>query len=384
MNKTDDNDMHIKIQKGSPNGVTDNKGSCRKLAEYINHEDDKRKAEGLSPLPYTDPNGNEISTEEVIQMIDENAKGLSKNDSKFFHIVVAPSKEEIQKMGKNEQEIYIQALDLINPISRAYAQNFHREGIIDEDDLVIFWKPHFTRGSEESFQFHLHAIVSRKSKGVNGKKLKLSPLTTHRKDVEGPIKGGFDRKAFIEAGEKIFDELFSHEREVAKSFEYQNTLAHGTVDEKAAQADRLAKETLGKMKASIAEKAKKQQEEPETGLSSEDYETLAALMEIGDVKKEILDIFHSGKDQASMFVDLAALGVTGTIKETQDGVEGLTIEKGGITVSAEDIFDENELRLLMGDIVRITGKELGVKARQERVRKEAEEREQQYDQGRNL
>ena len=380
MSEHKDNDMHIKIQKGSPNGVTDNKGSCRQLAEYLNHEDAEREARGLYPFPYTDPDGNEFTTEEVIKLIDGNAKGLSKKDSKFFHMVVAPSKEEIQKMGEDDREVYDSALYLAKYISRAYALNYHREGI-DEQETLILWKPHFCRGENGDLQFHLHAIISRVTKGVSGKKQKISPLTTHREDTDGPIKGGFDRKAFIEAGEKIFDQLFSYEREVAKSFEYQNTLVHGTVEEKAAQADRLAKETLGMMKKSIAETAQKQQENQEMEMSQEEYETLSAMMEITNVKKEIMDVFHVGKDQVSVSLDLLSIGLNFTIKTSQDGVEGLTFEKGGITVPAEDIFDSNELGNLLADIVRITGIELAEKVRVKRARLEAEKETKQHKKG---
>lgn len=379
--KEKDTDMYIKIQKGSPDGVTDNKGSCRKLAEYINHEDAEREAMGLSPFPYTDPDGNKVTTEDVIRMIDGNAKGLAKNDNKFFHFIVAPSPEEIQLMGEDDEEVYANSLYLIKLISRAYAQNFHREGILGDEALCIYWKPHFFRGNDGYLQFHIHAIVSRYSKEVNGKKQKISPLTTHRGDVDGPIKGGFDRKAFIEKSEKLFDHLFSYEREVANSFDYQNTLAHGTVEEKAAQADRLAMETLGKMKESIAQEAQKKHDLPEMDQSRNDNETLAVKRELESVKKEIMDIFHSGQKQTSMFLALGSMGITCTIKRSSDGIEGLSIEKGGVTISAEKIYGETELRALMTDLVRITGENLAEEVREKRARLDIEKEIKQRKRG---
>lgn len=350
--------MYIKIQKGSSGGVTDNKGSCRKLAEYLNHEDAEREARGLRPIPFTDPNGNEIATEEVIRMIDENAKGLAKGDNKFFHIVAAPSQEEIQEMGDNDQDVYRNALYLLKLLSRAYAQNFDREGVEDENDLVIYWKPHFTRGEDGYLQFHLHAIVSRKSKGVDGKKKKISPLTTHKEDVEGPIKGGFDRDAFYEIGEKIFDELFSHEREVAKSYRYQNALVHGTVEEKAAQADRLALETIDQMKEAIAAKRNSKAEEvtPDT--------------EIKGLKQDILRIFCSEKDPMSLYLALAAIGVTCKFDKSADGIEDVSIEKGGTTLSFRDVMTPEEQTALLEDITRVTGRQSAEKVREMRARKE--------------
>ena len=354
MSNKKNKDMYIKIQKSSPNGVNGNKGSCRKLAEYLNHEDAEREARGLRPIPFTDPNGNEIATEEVIRMIDENAKGLAKGDNKFFHIVAAPSQEEILEMGDDDQEVYRNALYLLKLLSRAYAQNFNREGVEDENDLVIFWKPHFTRGEDGYLQFHLHAIVSRKSKGVDGKKKKISPLTTHKEDVEGPIKGGFNRDAFYEIGEKIFDELFNHEREVAKTFRYQNTLVHGTVEEK---ADRLALETIDQMKDAIAAKRKSKAEE------------VTPDAEIKGLKQNILQVFRSEKEPMSLYLALAAIGVTCKFVKSADGIEDVSIEKGGTTLSFREVMTPEEQTALLEDITRITGRQSAEKVREMRAHK---------------
>ena len=368
MENDEQDDMHIKIQKGSLDGVTNNKGSSRALAQYLNHEDAERMEKGLLPFPFTDPDGEEFTTEEVIQAIDDNAKGLGKNDNKFFHVVVAPSKEEIEAMGDDEQEVYHGALYLIKLISRAYAQNFHREGVDDESDLVIYWKPHFTRGDDGYLQFHLHAIVSRMTKGMDGKKRKkISPLTTHRKDAEGPINGGFDRNEFVEAGEKLFDQFIGFERSVAKSFEYQNTLVHGSVEEKASQADRLAQETLAEMKETIAENIKQNEESPILEVSEEDNEILAATMEITNEKQQILDIFRNGEKQIAVYLNLAAMGITCSIDTSEDGIEGITLEKNGIAVAIEDVFDEREQLAIYSDVKRLTRREFGKIVREKRA-----------------
>ena len=70
--------MVVKIQKGSKQGISNNQGSCRNLAYYINHEDSLRIQKGLAPLPYTTPDGTVVPTEEVIKNIDQNGTGLKK------------------------------------------------------------------------------------------------------------------------------------------------------------------------------------------------------------------------------------------------------------------------------------------------------------------
>ena len=377
-------DMHIKIQKGSPNGVSNNKGSCRNLAEYLNHEDTERKEMGLEILPFTTPEGEEISLEEVVQSIDENGKGLSKDDNKFFHLVVAPSQEEIEAMGENDQIIYHNAQYLIRAISRAYAQHFNREGIEDESDLVIFWKPHWTRGQENTLQFHLHAIVSRKTRGRNGKQLKISPLTNHRQDTEGPIHGGFDRNAFAEKCERLFDRLYCFERQLSKSFEYQNALAHGTVEDKAAQADRLAQETIGKMKESIDKNINQKKEAPELDIPEEGLDSLETVMEISDSKNRILEIFHNQKDPNVAYLELAALGLTCKAIKSADGLEEMSISMDGTTLSSRDIMDDEEHEAFLEDVGRLTGYKIGEKVREEQAELEAEKEISQHKRGLSL
>lgn len=57
---------------------------------------------------------------------------------------------------------------------------------------------------------------------------KLSPMTNHINSSQGPIKGGFSRKAFYEASEQVFDKAFKYERDFKDSWEYQYTMKHGS------------------------------------------------------------------------------------------------------------------------------------------------------------
>ena len=358
-------EMHIKIQKGSPNGVNNNRGSCRNLAEYLTHEDAEREKMGLEILPFITPEGKAISLEDAIQSMDKNGEDLPKNDSKFFHLIAAPSQEEIKAMGENDQIIYRNALYLIKAISRAYAQHFNREGVEDESDLVIYWKPHFTRGEDNILQFHLHAIVSRKTSGKHGPKMKISPLTNHRHDTDGPIRGGFDRNAFAEKCEKIFDRLFSFERQVSKSFGYQNALAHGTVEDKAAQADKLAEETINEMREAIAANTAKT------------HDVFESTSEIVGLMPQVQQIFRTEKDPLSLHLSLAAIGLTCQLKQSDDGVEDVEFEKGGTTLSFRELLNADEQEVLLDDVTRITGIHNAMKVRDMRARKEAEKKASQ-------
>lgn len=379
------NDMNVKIQKGSPGGLNNNKGSCRPLAEYTKHEDKEREELGLPVIPFITPEGEEVTVEEVIKAIDANAKGLGKNDSKFFHIVVSPSEEEIQKMGKDDSEVYMNAKPFIKLIADAYAQNFHKKELTDSSELVMFVKPHFTRGKEGYLQFHLHAIVSRQTRGLSGRKQKISPMTNHRTDTDGPINGGFDRKAFYKVCEQIFDRYYRFERQVTQTFDYQNAMKHGSLEEKAAQSDLLAAETIKGMKESIqadvAHQRAKAAEDAELEeiaaiLDGEKVENQseARLTEINtsEIKDLILHIWATETTSIGMNLSFATYGLSCGHVKSSDGVEDIYVVKGAKKIYAKDIMSAKEHRTLLNNVQRITGLVPGVKVREERAWEEAE------------
>lgn len=377
--------MNIKIQNSGKNGATDTKGSCRKMAEYLGHEDAERIENGLTVLPFVKADGTPVSKEEVIDKIDRNNKRLSKSDSKFYHLVVALSEDENLVMGKTDEEVFENALILIRAISDGYAQNFHKEGVEDGDDLEIFWKPHFTRGNNNVLQFHLHAIVSHRAKG-NG--VKLSPLTAHRNTQSGPVQGGFDRKAFAARCEKIFDELMHYDRKVAESFEYQNAQAHGTPEEKAQQADRLARENeaaiRAEMEAAFDKRRKRKREQAEAEELNEVLKKgslvlpipekgLAEALEIASLTPGIQECFAASAERLFLDLNLAAMGLSCRSEMTlEGGVQDLLFTRRGQVIKASDLFDEAQLKHLLDRWEALTGEEPAykVKAREEARQKE--------------
>lgn len=374
--------MNVKILNSSVDGTTNNKGGCAALAEYINHEDEQRLAEGKEILPYTTPDGVVVTTEEVIMKIDRNHSHLGKNDDKFYGLVISPSVDEIKAMGSTEEEIYASGLKLIKGISDTYAQNFNREGIEDSSDLVMFWKPHFTRGENGEWQFHIHGIVSRKSRGMRGKSLKLSPLTNHRNTENGAVKGGFDRKSFFVKCEKLFDKLFKFERSVAQTFEYNNALAHGTPAEKAKQAERLASEKSPELKENIAAGIARRREsikvqndigELSTLLDTENFEfpkehsdALNNALNLAGLANEIGHIFGISSDKAALELNLMAAGITCTAKYGQEGgVDDLVFTAKGQNISGRNMLNSAQHNRMLSKWRELTGQRLTSEIRAE-------------------
>lgn len=94
--------MIVKVQGGGK--VYANTGSCSDVVSYLQHEDAERLQAGLTPEPFFNQEQNRISPKEVTNKIDNNRKGLKAKEAKFYVITVAPSREELRKMGATKEE----------------------------------------------------------------------------------------------------------------------------------------------------------------------------------------------------------------------------------------------------------------------------------------
>ena len=383
-----EDNMNIKIQNSGKNGVTNTKGTSRNLAEYLEHEDKERREKGLTVFPFVKADGTPVSKEEVIDKLDRNNKRLSKKDDKYYHIVAAFSKNEILALGNTDEEVFDKALIIIRCLSDAYAGNFHKKGIEDGDDLVIFWKPHFSRGDNNELQFHLHGIVSRRGKG-NGPK--LSPLTAHRNTTSGPVLGGFDRKAFADKGEKLFDKLLDYHRKVDETFEYNNAMKHGTAEKKAEQAELLARENEAslrkEMTAALEKRRKRKRLQEEVEELNEAIEngslvpptpekSLAEAMEIASLAPGIQECFATSEDRFFLELNLMAMGLSCQSEKAPDGgVQDLLFTRRGQIIKASDLFNEAQLKHLLVRWESLTGEDPAYKVK---ARKEARQKEEQF------
>lgn len=220
--------MHIDFAPPSK-GTYNNAGSCRQLANYMEHEDLERMGKGIYTEDFFNLTDDNIYKSKVIKDIDSNIGQLLKTDAKFYAVHVSPSEKELQAVGNTEQE---QAKAMKRYIRKVfipeYAKNFNKE--LSAEDIKFYGKIHFSRDrSDNRLNMHCHLIVSRKDQ-LN--KVKISPLTNHRNTKKGVIAGGFDRAALFENVEKGFDKLFSYHRQLSEKFEYCNTMKNGPVMDK--------------------------------------------------------------------------------------------------------------------------------------------------------
>jgi len=251
--------MHIHITKSE---TGNNKASSGQLVAYL--EKENRQGELLNknyiPEYWFNNIANDIQGYEVRNSIDNNIAKLSKDDAKFFLINISPSEKELRYL----KELYgddgaKEALkQYSNEVMDAYAKNFKRNGIDSNDDLIYFGKVENSRyysykdlevrkglakkgEAKPGEQMHVQIIVSRKDKTNS---IKLSPLNNSKgKNAEHSLKvGQFDRVAFKQQAEKLFDGLFDYERSLQESFNYANTMKHGDYEQRQEMKDQIRAE----------------------------------------------------------------------------------------------------------------------------------------------
>ena len=230
-------------------GTYNNAGSCRRLANYMEHEDLERMEKGIYTEGFFNLKQDNIFKSKVIKDIDANIGQLMKTDAKFYAIHVSPSQSELQAMGTTEAEQEEAMKRYIREVFiPEYAKNFNKD--LTADNIKFYAKIHFDRNSTRSKpannnkseenqdnktnNMHCHIIVSRKDQS---NKKKLSPLTNHRNTKKGAIKGGFDRANLFQQVEEGFDILFNYDRSLTETFEYYNTMKNGRIEEQLEMQD---------------------------------------------------------------------------------------------------------------------------------------------------
>ena len=220
-----------------------NAGSCGQLVEYLEKENNL-KAENRAELWFNQQR-DDLRPQQVRQDIDSNTAKLKQHEAKFYLVNISPSQKELQHIGDDPQRLK----DYARSVMAEYAANFQKG--LGADDVKWYGKVEYNRGykwtdpdvqqgqrqrgeAKPGHQMHVQIIVSRKDS--HNQKL-LSPLTNHRgqgkSEAHGQKFGQFNRVDFKERSEAAFDQQTGYRRELEETFRYQNTMSHGTTQERA-------------------------------------------------------------------------------------------------------------------------------------------------------
>lgn len=233
--------MYINI---TDSATANNKGSSRELVHYL--EKENRINDKLEPEFWFNNNENRIESYEVRHLIDSNIAKLCKADAKFFLVNISPSQKELKYLEESygKKEMNKQLKKYAEKVMDEYARNFKREGISSAKDLMWFGKIEHHRyygykdkevlngerkrgERKEGNQMHIQIIVSRKDAS---NKIKLSPMNNSKGKNEAHSKklGQFNRVAFKQSGETIFDRLFGFDRGLKDTFSHANVQKNGS------------------------------------------------------------------------------------------------------------------------------------------------------------
>lgn len=230
-----------------------NSGSCKDLVNYLEKENELEGTKLQDQEFFFSYDNERVGSNEAIHRIDKNVAKLGKKDAKFYMLSINPSQKEQEYLAEKVVGKKVKSLSEMNPgqrekftiqlreysrnVMESYAENFNKG--LEGKDLVYFGKVEhgrkYSRFDEvvktgerkagelkEGFQSHIHIVVSRKD-ATN--KVKLSPFTNHRNSkniLDGrEVQMGFDRKRFVQEGERKFDSQFGYQRYVQESFEYR-------------------------------------------------------------------------------------------------------------------------------------------------------------------
>jgi hypothetical protein len=237
--------MYINI---TDNKEASNKGSSGGLVNYLEKENRTENLE--QPELWFNGNRQDAEAYEVRRALDGNNAKLGRNEAKFFLINISPSQKELEHLRKS-----VRNPDMKNALKAytekvmdEYAKNFKRPGISSNKDLLWFGKVEHNRyyshkdaavkdGSRKrgekkpGNQMHIQVIVSRRD---ITNKIKLSPMNSSKgRNAEHSKKmGQFDRMAFKQCGEHLFDEQFRFERSLKDTLAYANIQKNGSLQQR--------------------------------------------------------------------------------------------------------------------------------------------------------
>lgn len=228
---------HIKVAQ--VNKKHGNAGTCK---AYINYLDKENDGKVITEKEYFfNDKDNFIPGSRAQELIDNAPKGAIRGkDAKYFEIIMSFEGKELSGKSDKQLKEFVQ-----EAFPRIYGTSVKGKQI-DPEKLIWVAKLEHQRkykGTDQEVingtqkkgeikagdQRHFHIIVARK---ISDNAVSISPLSNYRDAGKGVIKSGFDRNHFRQAYETEFDKKFNYSRPLEDSFRYQNTIKHGSPEEK--------------------------------------------------------------------------------------------------------------------------------------------------------
>lgn len=211
--------MYTKIINPAKHGKVaySNAGSCAALVNYLNKEN--REFQLIDNELFFDQHRNNVTSNEVLQAIDSNHKGLRRDTPKFHSLVIAPTAQELYHIKQSTEAMK----DYTRAVMEQYAQSFNLANgkKLSSADLIWFAKlEHMRNGEFSANSMHIHIIVSARDKSQS---ITLNPNINNR--------NRFSRVQFYLKSEKAFDKMFGFNRKESLLLNHQ-IQRYGSLSEK--------------------------------------------------------------------------------------------------------------------------------------------------------
>lgn len=248
-----------------------NSGSVAPAITYFTKEDKNRDPNEICYGFFTtDETG--ITPEAAQELIEHKlySKSLSKEDSKFFHVLISFSQHELE--GKSDKELiefaqknfadmYLEAGKRYetDPSQLAWCAKLEKTRKYKGDDKEVLQGAKKSGQLKEGDQRHIHIVVARKT--LNNRK--ISPLSKHFKEGQkkGNVNKGFDQDAFRLSLQFEFDDHFSHSRKKDEQYDKKLLVTRPDLDIKDTTSvkmlNKINDRKLDELSALISAKAKK-------------------------------------------------------------------------------------------------------------------------------
>lgn len=209
--------MYINITDSS---TANNKGGSGGLVHYL--EKENRLDGKQEPELWFNHSNRKIEPYEVRNAIDSNIAKLCKADAKFFLVNISPSQKELKYLMEQfgRSGIKDQMKKYAEKVMNEYARNFKREGISSAKDLMWFGK------------IEQHRYYGHKDKEVLNGERQRGEQKEGKNEEHSKKLGQFNRVAFKQSGEIIFDRLFGFDRGLKETFAHANVHKNGNTTQK--------------------------------------------------------------------------------------------------------------------------------------------------------
>ena len=214
--------MVIRVLPAAKGGIYTNTSSSQALVNYLEHEAKEEHDPKRSIFFNQEREG--IDSQEVLERIDANVKGLRKNKPLFHSLVISPSQEELRHLEGDEKKLKSYTRQVMDN----YAQNFKNRHLakMEGKDVVWYATLHKSRQysgldeevqtgqaqprqKKEGEQTHIHVIVSARDQ------------TMSRSLHPDAGKSQFNYNAWLTRSQKDFELSFGYKPEITEAQQQQ-------------------------------------------------------------------------------------------------------------------------------------------------------------------